>query len=324
VLTRQSRFAYPYGGVRVAGNLPTDHTFTGQIEDDSTGLQFFNARYYSGSLGRFISADTIVPNLANPQSLNRFSYVRGNPMKYTDPTGHRECGDETDCSDGRYKERPINWRALAARFGVSIDERFGDDEARYITLGVIQAGRAFAAATNAQDSESEAFKAVYGSMTFGLCDGATADTTCSDLGWTKSSSLILIKQFYSSGTYTDYLERSVHLVLHELGHAFNALMEDLIGTTDAPYNQLFLIQANDPTFPNREGNDSLNFGFAGPRYNWQQSASSSYTEEFPDMFLGWSYSRWEEDGDGLTVDGQARADWMNQRMKDWVNIAASR
>ena len=41
--------------------------------------------------GRFASADTIVPNPANPQSLNRFSYTRNNPLGFIDPTGHREC-----------------------------------------------------------------------------------------------------------------------------------------------------------------------------------------------------------------------------------------
>jgi hypothetical protein len=273
-------------------------------------------------VGRFLQADTVVPNPGNPQSLNRYAYGLNSPLKYTDPTGHRECGDEIDCRDGRYKQVLVNWRALARRYGVYIDKRFSDEEASYIVSGVIQAGQAFAAATEADDTGAEAFRAIFGSMRFGLCDGATAETTCSDLGWTKSPSLILIKEFYSSGTYTNYLERSVHLVLHELGHAFNALMENLIGEKAAPYNQLYLTQANDPTFPNREGSDALNFGFAGPRYNWQQSASSSYTEEFADMFLGWSYNRWEEDSDGLTVDGQARSDWMD-RMQGWVNLAAN-
>jgi len=86
VLTRQSY--YPYGGVRVVGNLPTDHTYTGQIEDDSTGLYFYNARYYSGSLGRFISADTIVPGANDPQAYNRYAYTRNNPINRTDPSGH--------------------------------------------------------------------------------------------------------------------------------------------------------------------------------------------------------------------------------------------
>jgi RHS repeat-associated protein len=80
----------PYGGVRWAsGVMPTDYGFTGQ-KDTGLGLVYLHARYYSGWVGRFISADTVVPELGNPPSLNRFSYVRNNPVKYTDPTGHKE------------------------------------------------------------------------------------------------------------------------------------------------------------------------------------------------------------------------------------------
>ncbi len=60
----------------------------GQTHDGSTGLMHYNARYYDPLVGRFISADTIVPNPANPQDLNRYTYVRNNPVRYTDPTGH--------------------------------------------------------------------------------------------------------------------------------------------------------------------------------------------------------------------------------------------
>jgi len=49
---------------------------------------YYGARYYDYILGRFISADTIVPGAMNPQALNRYSYVLNNPLKYTDPTGH--------------------------------------------------------------------------------------------------------------------------------------------------------------------------------------------------------------------------------------------
>jgi|CXWK01.1.fsa_nt_gi hypothetical protein len=47
-----------------------------------------NARYYLPEIGRFISADTIVPNPANPQSYNRYSYGYNNPVKFVDPSGH--------------------------------------------------------------------------------------------------------------------------------------------------------------------------------------------------------------------------------------------
>jgi len=51
-----------------------------------------------------LSADTIVPGYTNPQNLNRFSYVLNNPLRYTDPTGHRAC-DDFD-SAGRCNKAP--------------------------------------------------------------------------------------------------------------------------------------------------------------------------------------------------------------------------
>jgi hypothetical protein len=35
-----------------------------------------------------VQADTLVPDLFDPQSLNRYSYVLNNPLKYVDPSGH--------------------------------------------------------------------------------------------------------------------------------------------------------------------------------------------------------------------------------------------
>jgi hypothetical protein len=39
-------------------------------------------------MGRFVSADTVVPEAGNPQALNRYAYVLGNPLRYVDPTGY--------------------------------------------------------------------------------------------------------------------------------------------------------------------------------------------------------------------------------------------
>ena len=70
------------------GDLKTDIGYTGQREDVSINAMFYRARFYAPSLGRFLSADTIVPQAGNPQSLNRYSYVHNNPVRYTDPSGH--------------------------------------------------------------------------------------------------------------------------------------------------------------------------------------------------------------------------------------------
>lgn len=74
-------------GETLSGAVPTDKQFTGQ-RLDATGLYYFNARYYDATIGRFISPDTIIPNFANPQDLNRYTYCSNNPLTNIDPSGH--------------------------------------------------------------------------------------------------------------------------------------------------------------------------------------------------------------------------------------------
>ncbi len=81
----------PYGVTRpgLAGTgLPTDRRFTGQREEASLGFYDYGARPYDPALGRFLQADTLVPDPGNPQSLNRYAYTLNNPLRYTDPSGH--------------------------------------------------------------------------------------------------------------------------------------------------------------------------------------------------------------------------------------------
>ena len=94
-----NQYYYPYGGNRDgAFSGLTTKRFTGQYHEQGLpggeGLYYYNARWYDAQLGRFAQADSIVPNPGNPQSLNRYSYVLGNPLRYQDPTGHAECIDD--------------------------------------------------------------------------------------------------------------------------------------------------------------------------------------------------------------------------------------
>ncbi|HAJ57219.1 MAG TPA: hypothetical protein DCL35_05560 [Candidatus Omnitrophica bacterium] len=84
-----SHYEYtPYGSVaQVEGSDVTGYKFTGK-ELDNTGLYFYGARYYDPEIGRFVTADTIVQAPYDPQSLNRYTYCRNNPLNYVDPTGH--------------------------------------------------------------------------------------------------------------------------------------------------------------------------------------------------------------------------------------------
>ena len=83
----------------VDGISPTDRTYTGQRASDAVGLLFYNARWYDSALGRFISADSIIPDPYNPLDYDRFNYVRNNAVKYTDPSGHKTVCKGNICSD---------------------------------------------------------------------------------------------------------------------------------------------------------------------------------------------------------------------------------
>jgi RHS repeat-associated protein len=82
---------YPFGRT-VTGTLQASfqvsRKFTGQVYDQETGLYYYNARYYDPELGRFIQADTVIQDLSNPQSYNRYSYCVNDPLRYNDPSGH--------------------------------------------------------------------------------------------------------------------------------------------------------------------------------------------------------------------------------------------
>jgi RHS repeat-associated protein len=95
---------YPWGGVVPGvGKTTSNNTikFTGQYRDTDTvaNLDYFGARYYSNTVGRFMSPDwaakpTTVPyaKFGDPQSLNLYSYTENGPINRIDSDGHMAVG----------------------------------------------------------------------------------------------------------------------------------------------------------------------------------------------------------------------------------------
>ena len=120
----------PYGEDRDTGSsLNTDRKFTGQTEDEAAGLYWYASRAYDPAIGRFVSPDSIVPAPGNPQSLNRYSYVYNNPLKYVDPSGHSaEWFNEDWEEDFREKHgREPNGMDIAYRYASMDATSRGDD-----------------------------------------------------------------------------------------------------------------------------------------------------------------------------------------------------
>ena len=104
-LLQQQRY-YPFGEVRDLPNdnkpkiSATDFGYTGQRALDaqgnsfSLGLMDYKARFYDTYITHFSQPDTIIPDQYNPQTLNRYAYALNNPIRYNDPTGHRNCEED--------------------------------------------------------------------------------------------------------------------------------------------------------------------------------------------------------------------------------------
>jgi RHS repeat-associated protein len=98
---------YPFGQEQNPTSDPNHYKFTGKERDAESGLDYFGARYYSSSMGRFTSPDWSeqaepVPygKLLNPQSLNLYSYVLNKPLSNADADGHSAAtdADSTACA----------------------------------------------------------------------------------------------------------------------------------------------------------------------------------------------------------------------------------
>jgi RHS repeat-associated protein len=97
---------------------PTEHHYTGKERDAESGNDYFGARYYASSMGRFMSPDWSakeepVPyaQMNDPQSLNLYAYVRNNPLTRVDADGH--LGDIAVIEDGPTEGNPIGHTAIA-------------------------------------------------------------------------------------------------------------------------------------------------------------------------------------------------------------------
>lgn len=140
----------PSTGVQPNGYAAPDATeqhFTGKERDAESGLDYFGARYYASSMGRWMSPDwadkpEAVPysDLDNPQSLNLYGYVNNNPLGKADPDGHcPQCAlvletTEAGASVGSFfgPVGTIVGGAIGAGVGAYVGYKVGDKVADYV------------------------------------------------------------------------------------------------------------------------------------------------------------------------------------------------
>ncbi|MGH9967444.1 MAG: RHS repeat-associated core domain-containing protein, partial [Pyrinomonadaceae bacterium] len=117
---------------RADAGAGSNYTFLTQKErDNETGLDFFEARYYASTQGRFTSVDALlssgIPD--EPQSWNRYSYTINNPLKYIDPSGliwvyQDSPGVRTFRWYDDEKDVPKGWTAFTGSYYDGADGRY--------------------------------------------------------------------------------------------------------------------------------------------------------------------------------------------------------
>jgi RHS repeat-associated protein len=130
---------YPYGTDRVnvqSSLYANSHKFTDQEKDNESGLYYFDARYFSPELGKFIQSDPMAlylvneqqlknklgkelwEILSNPIALNAYAYANGNPVIYVDPNGEGAnlfffLPEDTQVAIGNWAENLYNNSSVA-------------------------------------------------------------------------------------------------------------------------------------------------------------------------------------------------------------------
>jgi len=147
---RIQRLEYdPFGATVLNSSVVEPHLkFTAQQEDTVAAGQefyFYKARYYDAMLHRFISADSSVQYPYDPQTLNRYTYCRNNPIIYTDPSGHSFWGDVADVFETAGKIAAFGViEAIPEVWSFTYENRYYIAAAA-ITAATYGAGSAFAA-----------------------------------------------------------------------------------------------------------------------------------------------------------------------------------
>jgi RHS repeat-associated protein len=97
--------SYPDQYAPTSADDSTPLYYTGKERDTESGNDYFGARYYASSMGRFLSPDwsaKIEPvpyaKMDDPQSLNLYSYLKNNPLGGVDADGHCGQAEEEQCA----------------------------------------------------------------------------------------------------------------------------------------------------------------------------------------------------------------------------------
>ena len=312
------------------GETVTDLLYTGQRFEEALGIYNYGARWYDPALGRFIQADSIIPNPGNAAMYDRYSYVNNNPLRYTDPSGHY-LTPEDSLFDGksydsgsRVTKKVITLSPLVRFKGTWTEagKKAFETESKTIAKRYADTINAELLLSNQigeiEDFEpvtpTEAFLTIHdGPITFirqnfACSTGCAAETISKNEVWVFSN------------VSDDYLVRNHRVITHEVFHAFNnATGKAAQYIFEGEYSDLYRPMIDGSIQHGNIGNDY--YGYAGGWETWQYGASGHQgSEEFSDSGIGWVYNSWGSEIGNPGSMAYRRMKLLNERMRVFMNI----
>ena len=216
-------------------------------------------------------------------------YVLGNPLKYTDPTGHEICMDDGNC------KKTVTPEMILAKYGVKLEngsKTWTTKDKLAVLKGVGDVARHFGAKIG--DTAVNAFRDIFNTSSTPMVflmgntgsqfgnDGTGGNKYC-DIGsggcnvgathYKDTGQVINLIKFKS---LSPVLFRARNNVVHELGHAFyNAIGTPMLGNS---FSRDALIR--NQTVGGKEV------------LEWEQHPGADGSELFADTFLAWTYNAW--------------------------------
>lgn len=259
--------------------------------------------------------------------------MENNPLRYNDPSGHySDCSQvpgaaRAECErSNRYLEI---WDNFDAEMGIAFIEADGyqwtDEYKHYVRQAVWYVAYRFSGGSM---DPAQAFRTVYGidgmhedfKFTMGSCEecqgrggythGSRSVEFDGDMPFARAGGNRLPSEAYGM---------NVHAVVHELGHAFAARFKG--GNPANPYWMIAHAKfATGESFLSALGYAPSPNPVSASGYWRPNQSTGSPNETFANMFLGWTYSQWEDSG-----YGSERAKYMTTNMQEvWLPVLRGR
>jgi len=183
-------------------------------------------------IGRFTSPDTIVPDPYNSQDYDRYSYVRNNPLRYTDPSGHDPDGDCIDsgyCPDNRVVVLAQKIHAKYKNITISdiLKWNLTDLQEIYDGLNEIMGKNGF-------NGDTDAFVTAFGEVTFvPVSNGSLGQQEDSITGKMVNNIATTL-----NGIVKVTPEAGKWAIVHEMGHIFSAAPK-VDGRTTTSFGKMY-------------------------------------------------------------------------------------